>query len=133
MLGTCKALTWPLGYPICRKRYQCCRNTRRRMDILRLRKVIFLVYSQRRIWCDCAQRKTKRVIPARSKHFIVMMETPNTASDSIPSQNTGILFYLTNSSLFNQNVSRDSGQRSACRYSTRPGPGVFAFYFNLCR
>jgi len=93
---------------------------RRRMGILRLRKVKFLVYSQRRIYCDRAQHKTKGAAPARSKEFIVMWEAQNTALGFISSQNTGILFYLTNRSLFTQNVSRDSGQRGACRCSTLP-------------
>jgi hypothetical protein len=90
------------------------------MRILRLRKVKFLVYSQRRKYYDCAQHKTKGAAPARSKQIIVMWEAQNTASGFISSQNTGILFYLTNRSLFTQNVSRDSEQRGACRCSTLP-------------
>jgi len=120
MLVTCTALTWPLGHPICRKRCRCCRKVRRRMGILRLRKVKFLVYSQRRIYCDCEQHKTKGAAPASSKQFGAMRKAQNTKSDFIHSLKTGILFYLTNRSLFTHNVSRDSGQRSACRCSTLP-------------
>jgi hypothetical protein len=90
------------------------------MGILRLRKVKFLVCSQRRIYYDRAQHKTKGAAPARSKQFIVMWEAQNTASDFISSQNAGILFCLTNRSLFTQIVSRDSGQRGAYRCSTLP-------------
>ena len=135
MLVTCIALTWPLGHPTCRKRCRCYKKMRRRMDNLRLHKVKFLVYSQRRIYCDYLQHKTKGAAPARSKQFVVLTEAQNTASHFTPSQNTGVFFYLTNRSIFTQNVSRDSGQRSDCRYSTLPWATSFISMYadnNVC-
>ena len=84
MMVTLVALTWLLWHRICRKRCWCYRKMRRRMGILRLRKVKFLVYSRRRIYCDCAQHRTIGAAPTRSKQSVVMWLTQNTARYFIP-------------------------------------------------